>query len=389
MNSIEHQPNKKAVGVLSIGHLISDAYGGFILPIMPLIAIKLGLSLAIVGLLHAISSLASSILQPLFGYVSDMINRRLFIIWGIIFSAIFISLTGLTTNIWTLGTVIFLGSMGVGLFHPQATSYAGHYSGIKINKYMGAFTAFGTIGFALGPFISSILVENFGLQSTVYAIIPGIIILYCLYTMVPKRYIKTDHHPRKEINFAKLFSLKRILFILLFIAVIRSIVVASFDVFMPFLWTKYNISVIFIGTLIGLFSFLGGIASYIGGRLSDTIDRRTIMVISLIPAIPCLLGSLLLLQNLPIISFVLFVLAGFLIMSSTSVNLVIGQTAIPENAGLVSGIIGGFSWGIAGLLLSPIGFLATKYGIATVLTVIAFIPILGAVSTAYIPKEYS
>jgi len=388
VSNSEQQYNKKVLNILSIGHLTSDTYGGFILPIMPLIALKLNISLGLVGILLAISSLSSSILQPLFGYISDLINRRVFIIGGIILSSIFISLTGLAGNIWIFGILLFLGSMGVGLFHPQATAYAGHYSGKQINKYMGVFTAFGTLGYALGPFLSSVLVESFGLQSTIFAVIPGLIVLYLLYTMVPRISTRVNQ-PKKKIDFKKLHSLKGILVVLAFIAVIRALIVVSFDVYMPFVWMEHNISVIFIGTLIGLFSFLGGIASYIGGRLSDTLGRKSIMVISMLPAIPCLLGALFLLDSFSILSFVLFVTAGFLIMSSTSVNLVIGQTAMPESAGLVSGIIGGFSWGIAGLLLPLIGFLATKYGIITVLAVISFLPILGAISTAYISKEYA
>jgi len=85
------KPNKKALGLLSATHFMNDAYGGFAMPIMPLIAEKLSISLGFVGVLVSISSMASSFSQPIFGYMSDKITRRFFVFWGIILSAVFVT----------------------------------------------------------------------------------------------------------------------------------------------------------------------------------------------------------------------------------------------------------------------------------------------------------
>ncbi|MCK7516029.1 MAG: hypothetical protein MZV70_76710 [Desulfobacterales bacterium] len=126
---------------------------------------------------------------------------------------------------------------------------------------------------------------------------------------------------------------------------------------------------------------MGGISSYIGGRISSNRDNRLIIALSMAPSVPFLLGSLYLLNDHPLISFISFVTAGFIIMFANSVTLVVGQKATAGNFGVVSGLIGGFCWGIAGLLQSPIGFLSAKYGIANVLAITAFLPILATVST--------
>ena len=185
-NKIEMNPNKKALGILSATHFMNDAYGGFAMPIMPLIADKLSISLGLVGVLVSISSMTSSFSQPIFGYMSDKITRRFFVFWGIILSAVFVSLIGHISNFWLLCLVFMLGNLGVGLFHPQASSLAAHFSGNKINTYMGIFTAFGTIGYAAGPFISAFLTENFGLKSIIWVMIPGLISAYLLYVLLPK-----------------------------------------------------------------------------------------------------------------------------------------------------------------------------------------------------------
>jgi len=299
-----------------------------------------------------------------------------------------VSLIGHISNFWLLCLVFMFGNLGVGLFHPQASSLAAHFSGNKINTYMGIFTAFGTIGYAAGPFISAFLAENFGLKSTVWIMIPGLISAYLLYAFLPKAPLHGNPPVFTDVK-NMLFSLKKILFILVFISIIRAIVIYSFHVYMPFIWLKNHYSILTIGTVIAAFSFCGGISSFIGGHLSNYFGRKNIMIYSLLPAIPCLMGTLIFLKTIPILAFGLFVLSGFLLMSSTSVNMVIAQKAAPENKGLLSGLTGGFCWGIAGLVQTPIGFMANNFGIENILFFVAFLPILGAISAFFIPKEYA
>ena len=381
-------PNKKALGILSGSHFISDAYGGFALPIMPLIAEKLSLSLGFVGILISLSSITASFLQPLFGFISDKVTRRYFVFWGIVLSAVFISLIGHINNFWLLSLSFMLGNMGVGLFHPQASALAAHFSGRKINTYMGVFVACGTIGYAAGPFISAFLTENFGLKSTIWVMIPGLIAACLLYAFLPKAPLHGSPPNFKDVK--KMMSeLKLILFILIFISIIRAIVIYSFHVYMPFVWQKAHYSILTIGSVIAAFSFFGGIASFVGGHLTNYIGRKNLMIYSLLPAIPCLAGTLIFLKTVPILAFGLFILAGLLLMSSTSVNMVIAQMAAPENKGLLSGLTGGFCWGIAGILLTPIGFMANHFGIEKILLILAFLPILGVISALFISEEYA
>ena len=388
MDNILDKPDKKAIKVLSAGHFISDSYGGFITPIMPLLAANLHISLGIVGFLLTLSSLASSLLQPLFGYISDGISRRFFILFGILCSTIFISLSGYVHNVFMLGLIVFFGSMGVGLFHPQATALTGHFSGREINKFMGIFTACGTIGYAFGPFLSSFLVQNFGLNSTILVLLPGIAVTYFIYKILPKAPLKMATPNFLEV-WKTLLKLKRMLLTLVFISIVRGMVVVSFNVFMPFIWKAHHFSILTIGTLIALFSVFGGIASYFGGKLTNSIGGKSVLALSLIPLIPCLFGTLYFVNSIPILSFVLFVMSGFIINSSSSVNIVIAQTAAPENMGIVSGIVGGFSWGLAGIIMTPVGFIANHYGIESVLYSIAITPILGVLAVFFIPKKHA
>ena len=104
--------NKKAAWALGLGHFSIDTYGGFINPIMPFIAAKIGMAMALATTLISISHLCSSIIQPLFGYAADLLKKRFFIIWGLILGSIFLSITSIAKNPVSLGLFLIIGSIG-------------------------------------------------------------------------------------------------------------------------------------------------------------------------------------------------------------------------------------------------------------------------------------
>lgn len=67
---------KNAIIWLCLAHLLADVYSGFLNPIMPFIAAKLGFSMAIATIIISISHICSSMLQPIFGFFADNILKR-------------------------------------------------------------------------------------------------------------------------------------------------------------------------------------------------------------------------------------------------------------------------------------------------------------------------
>jgi len=385
LNKPERRINKAAIIALSAGHFWVDTYSGFIIPILPLIATKLNISLSLVGLIITISSLGSSLLQPFYGLISDFFKRRFFIFWGLILSSIFISFTGYAHKYWILALMLFLGNMGTGFYHPQASSLIGYLSKNKINKFMGLFIASGSIGYATGPLVSSFLAEHFGLNSTIYIMIPGVITAIIVYFAVPK----IPFRVRPGIISNKLFNFEFFrgdLIILLMLTIIRALAILSFVVLMPFHWAKYHYTTMLIGIFIALFSIFGGISNYFGGQIANIIGRKQVLKYSFLLAMPFFFGSIYL-TKYHFLSGIIFVIAGFLINSSVSVNIVMAQKSKPNHVGVVSGLVGGFCWGIASISLTPIGFFANTLGIKTVLTIISSLLIAGYFLTSKINDE--
>ena len=113
------QNTRNAIIWLCLAHLLADVYSGFLNPIMPFIASKLGFSMAIATVIISISHICSSMLQPIFGFIADNTLKRFFIFWGLILASLFIPLTPAAPNIFVLLIFMILGSLGGSFFHPQ------------------------------------------------------------------------------------------------------------------------------------------------------------------------------------------------------------------------------------------------------------------------------
>ena len=88
------------------------------------------------------------------------------------------------------------------------------------------------------------------------------------------------------------------------------------------------------------------------------------------------------------LSLVMIAVAGLFIFSSTPVGVVAAQELLPGKTGLVSGLVMGLAWGVGGLVLTPIGWLTDRFSLVSVLTGVAFLPLLaGGLTLLYHDSE--
>src|SRR5205814_3354211 len=138
------------LAVLAAGHFTIDAYSSFFLPLLPLLAQRLGLNYAMVGGLTAMASLSSSFSQPLFGVLADRLRRPWFVALGPMIAAVFMASIGLAPSYPARVALLVAGGVGVAMFHPQAASLAGSTSAQR-GLAMSWWVTGGTLGWALGP----------------------------------------------------------------------------------------------------------------------------------------------------------------------------------------------------------------------------------------------
>ncbi len=380
--------NKKVITLLSSGHFITDAYSGFLNPIMPFIAAKIGITMTAAAVLISVSNLTSSLSQPLFGFIADKLQHRFFIFWGMLFSSIFLSFLGIANNIYMLILFVLLGHMGVAFFHPQATSLVSNYTKCNTNsREMSIFIATGTFGFALGPAISSCISDFFGLEKLPYLCIPGIIFAFLLLKTVPKIHINCDNTKNTSLIKAikAIFSNKPVA-ILVAASIVKSFVVSSFSIILPFYWKSIGYSVSKIGMIIVAFMLSGAFAIILSPWFEKRIGVKNVFYCSLLTVAP--LGLIFYFcGGRGLIGLISFILIGFVSFFAVPVNMSMAQRLMPEFKSMISGFIGGFSWGVIGLILPLISILAEKTGIMIILLIMTFIPFIFSYYIKYLPDE--
>lgn len=380
--------NKKEIKTLSIGHFVIDAYSGFLNPIMPFIAAKIGITMALATVLISISNLTSSLSQPFFGYIADKWQRRFFIFWGMLMASLFLSFLGIAHNIWTLALCIILGHMGVAFFHPQASSIVYSYSKtVECSKDISIFIAMGTFGFALGPAISSGITQHFGLEKLPFACFIGIIMAFILLKNIPKLSEIQIEKPKVSVFGALKAILKnKPVSILVGASIVKSFVVSSFPIILPFYWKSIDYSVAHIGIILLIFMLAGALGVMTSPLLEKKVGVKNVFYISLMSVAP--FGIIFYLSKGDgILALVSFFLIGYVSLLASPVNMALAQKLMPEFKSMISGFIGGFSWGVIGILLPVISLLAEKTGFMNILFLMTLIPLMFAYFIKYLPEE--
>jgi FSR family fosmidomycin resistance protein-like MFS transporter len=76
--------------------------------------------------------------------------------------------------------------------------------------------------------------------------------------------------------------------------------------------------------------------------------------------------------------------SGAALLASFAVTIVVAQELMPQFVGLASGLILGLGFGTGGLGTAFSGFLADRFGLYSVMWVLALAPVLAALLAAFI-----
>jgi FSR family fosmidomycin resistance protein-like MFS transporter len=362
----------RRLAVLTLGHFTIDTYSSFFLPLLPLLAQRLGLTYAMVGGLTAMASLSSSFLQPPFGMLADRMRRPWFVALGPMIAAVFMASVGLAPSYVALVLLLVLGGVGVAMFHPQTASLAGSTSPQR-GLAMSWWVTGGTLGWALGPAYATAIVHGFGLDHTWVAAIPGLLLSTVLLVWFRR---VAPHAParRERAPIAGLKPVARPLTMIYFTVVCRSAVSAGFATFLPLWVHAQGGSVTRGGWITTLYLTLGALGGLIGGWFADRFGGRRVVVASF--AISAPFYALFFLLPAPFNLPALFV-AYLTLQASLPVNVVLGQELSPRHAGIISSLLMGAAWGLGAILLYPIGALADRAGLETALAALSSLVIVG------------
>jgi FSR family fosmidomycin resistance protein-like MFS transporter len=376
--------NKKAIFALFLVHFIGDFFQSFIRPLLPVIANKFELSLAQVGLITGMATFMAFFIQPFFGYLADRYKTRLILLVGSFAGAICIPMVGLAPFFWIVLLLIGLGSISSAIYHPTAAGMVSVYAGRRTGFAMSLFGLGGTLGVTLGPLVCSSYVTFMGLPRLPVLTIFGALVFVILFIMIPAD--DGDGHPRRDFFGTLKESLGVVwkpVLLIWSIAFSRAFVEQSLMTFIPVLTAAEGYSLVSVGGIVSLFTIGGSISALVCGHLVDRIGFKPVYFFSFALASP----SLLLFVNAAGRHiYPLALLAGFFLLATLFPALALAQKVVPRGRSLVSSIILGLAMGLAGLMMPLTGMIADVFGIRTVLTCIACIPLAALLLVRHLPE---
>ena len=140
---------------------------GVIVPLIPVYVEQMGVTGIWIGILFAVYSGTRVLMAPFIGRLSDRRGRKPLLLAGLLLSVVAALGYIWATSPWQLVLVRLVHGAAGGMIYPIAMSYIGDLSPEgKEGTWMGYFSATVFTAFGIGPLLSGVLTENFGMTVT-------------------------------------------------------------------------------------------------------------------------------------------------------------------------------------------------------------------------------
>lgn len=369
--------NKKALAILSAGHLVTDINQTALPALLPFFKEVFNLSYTTAGVILLLGNVTSSVIQPLFGYLSDRRPTKWFLPLAPFIAGLGMSLAGFTSNYSLLLLCVIVSGIGVSSFHPEGFKTAHFFTGEKKATGMSIFSVGGSLGFAIGPIWALSLVTFFGLRGTLGLITPGILMALILFLNIPM--LTTPVHSAfkaakegTEKPFSK--DQKASIFFLVSTATIRSWAQMGLVSYIPFYYINYlKGNPLYAGKLVTTFLLAGALGTLIGGPMADRWGHKKFLLATLILSPPLLF---LFYYSSGIMAFVFLGISGMVLISSFALSTVMAQTLLPQHLGVASGLMVGFTIGAGGVGVTLLGTIADTWGVPMAMKATFVMPLI-------------
>ncbi len=386
--------NRRILTILSFGHLAVDLSQGALPALLPVFKTLFQLSYAGVGFLVLMFSVSSSIIQPVFGGLSDRLGLRWLMPLGALLSGVGMVLAILAPQYALMLVLMLLSGLGVAAFHPEGYRFAGLAAGDRRNTGMAYFSAGGNIGYGFGPAVATVALSLAGVYGMTYLLVVGTIAAILLWYVVnPMQRARleaewaTSEHVagRGAMRAEQGKGLSLILVLLVLFVVLRSWVMLGMASFIPLYFTGVrHLDPRYGGVVASVFLGSGVVGTLIGGVAADRWGRRAMLILSMV-ILPPLLWGIVRLSGI----WVLLAagVAGMAGVSTFAVVMVVAQELVPARIGMISGLLIGFAVGMGGVGVTALGAVADRWGLLTAMNIIALLPLAGLAIALALPSD--
>ena len=377
--------DRRAMGALSAGHMFTDLAQGSIPALLPFLISKDHLNYASASALILAATISSSVIQPLFGHVSDRLSLSWLIPLGPALGGLGVALAGVAPSYPLTFAAIVVSGIGVAAFHPEGSRFANYVSGARRASGMSLFSVGGNVGFALGPVFVTPLMLIFGLKGTLFLLIPTWVMAAILVHELPR--LRTF---RRDVVAGRVQSSKHHeawgpFALLGGVIALRSFVYFGMVTFIPLYYVAdLHTGKAFGNTALAAMLLGGAAGTLIGGPLADRFGRRHVLIGSMLVLPPLVVGFLL---SGPVLAVVFAALAGAATIATFAVTIVMGQEYLPGRLGVAAGVTIGLSIGLGGVGAPLLGVLADAHGLRAVFELLAVLPLLALALTLALPRH--
>lgn len=360
---------------------------GFLTPLYPIVMDRFALSLAQVGTVSMTAALASALAQPLFGVLFDRVGASAFLYLAPLATGVFTSLLPAAPSFPLFLTFLFLGCLGSAAFHPKGASVTPGLSGAHPEMGMAVFSAGGNLGYAAGPALVAFFLASFGAAASPLLIVPSAAVAACLALFLPLRQIAERTARTARLSFRELLERRdRLIAVarVVFLNFLLTVGVRGMQTFLPVYCTRLGVPVTGVGVLFTVMLAAGALASLLASSLSRRYGWRPLVIVSLCGGPPLFLAAIPLLPH-PV-GLVLITAAGILLTCTNPIIILLGQRHAGDSPAMASSLLMGLSWGLAGLVMIPLGVLGERIGIRSMLILIAAAPLAAMGPALRIPR---
>jgi FSR family fosmidomycin resistance protein-like MFS transporter len=372
-------------GSIALAHAVNDSYAYILPPLLPVMLTQYGFTLGIGGALVAIQMLASSFLQPVFGHWADRSGGGRWMAWvGVMLSGLAAASLGYMPGIPGLGVAMLATGVGSALFHPVSAALVAQAAPPNRRAFwMSAYISAGNVGLGMGPLLVGMVLIRDGLAGTWLLFIPASIAAALMWRLAPSRPGRRDAASSPILNLLRRHW--RVLAALIAVVAVRSWASSALVTFLPTWATQLGAPPAQAAQTLTIFLVSGAIGGFVGGASADRLGRDRVVIGSLLLSVPF---ALLLSQQQQFgPTFLLAAMATGFFLNGSWISLTVrGQESVPGSIAMMSGLMLGLSIGLGGLAVAPIGVLAEQYSLGTVLTAIAFLPLVGAILMRFVPR---
>ncbi|MEU6257072.1 MFS transporter [Streptomyces sp. NPDC047043] len=361
----------RPIALLSLGHACVDVYQGAVAALVPFFVSERAYTYAAASGVVLAASLLSSLVQPLFGALTD----RRPLPWLLPLSALTagagVALCGLGGSYPLTLAAVAVSGIGVAAYHPEAARAARVAAGGS-NTAMGWFSLGGNIGFALAPPLVAAVVATWGLRATPLLTLPAVAgaMSWAAAVRSSGSRARADRAPEATgtDDWASFLRLSGAI-------VCRSIVFVGLSAFISLHVRERTGDGEAAGAAALFVLYVGGaLGTLAGGRLADRYGRVTVVRRSYVLTVLAVAGVVLV-PGPVVYLFVALTSAGLYVPFALHITL--GQDFLPRRMGTASGVTLGLTVSVGGLAAPAVGALADATSLQTALVPLIALPALG------------